>query len=208
MAGLLEFDDPGGCVDQGERVGEFGGRRERVGGAVHDEGGDADVGQMLGAQPLGFARRMQGIGREHQTVGQRRILGDGHRRLSAAVGVATDDERPVGLAAERRDGRDDPGPIGSRRRRTRRPLGASSSIRQIDPCDDEPAPAQFVGIGAQDRRGPVTAGTVGEHDDATRCALGPVDIGSDVVVLVGLHGHGPYRRTSCADRRRHPLTDS
>ena len=68
-----------GSGDGGHGPVELVGRAERVGGARHEQAGHVQGGEVLGAQPVGPARRVQRVAEQDQP-GRRQSLGHRHRR--------------------------------------------------------------------------------------------------------------------------------
>src|SRR5271165_1755963 len=64
-------------------------RAERIGGSVKEEARGFQPREMLHAQLLGLAWRMQRIGEEQEARGQLWLLRRENRRLPAAIGVAS-----------------------------------------------------------------------------------------------------------------------
>ena len=80
---------------------ELVGRGERVAGAGHEQDRHVDVGEVLDAQVVGLARRVERVA-EQDEAGDGFALGGQHRAHAAAEGPATDDQlgrvrpQPVG----------------------------------------------------------------------------------------------------------------
>src|SRR4029077_9840730 len=91
---------------------QFGDRAERIGGAVHEEGGEAEARKMLGAQPIGPSGWGQRGGTQEERLDQPRFVGRQHRRLTPTIGLPTEDDPARNDRPQRADGAGQPDAIG------------------------------------------------------------------------------------------------
>jgi len=80
---------------------------ERVAGTVNKQAWRAQLGKVSGAELVGLVRRMQGIGKKQEAVGELRLLGEKHGGLAPAVGMASDENAAGDLLFRERDGATD-----------------------------------------------------------------------------------------------------
>ena len=134
----LDRQDLGGSRDGPHRLAQLGDRAERIGGAVNEEGGNLQAREVLGAQALGFAGRVQGVGQQEESLDEPRFVGGKHRRLAPAIGLPAKDDLARNEGAQRGDGASEAGAVGGSLRWrgwTFRPFLAK---RQVDPQHREP----------------------------------------------------------------------
>ena len=182
---------------------------ERVGRAVGEHRRHGDAGQVLGARPLGLARRMQRVGEQRQHIDVGRLIGDHHRRHPAAVRVAARDDRALGQRAGQLDGLDDAGLVG-RGGSGRRALRPSPPVRQVVPHREPAAAGPLVADLLQQRRFPAAAGAVRQHDDTLGLAFGFVRDARDLLEVhassLNSADTGPWPWPNGYAARRHSVT--
>ena len=72
---------------------------------------------MLGAQPLGFAGRVQGIGKQQEALNQPGLVGGQHGGLAPAIGLPAEDDPAGDDGAQRGNSAAQSGTVGGGIRR-------------------------------------------------------------------------------------------
>ena len=84
---------------------------------MHEDRRELEAGKVLGAQPLGFSRRVQRIGKQEERVDEIGLVGGEQRRLAPAIGLPAEDDPAGGDLAQRGDRGAQPGTVGGGARR-------------------------------------------------------------------------------------------
>jgi len=161
---------------------------------------------MLGALLLGFARWMQGIGKQQQARDQVWVFGAEHAGLAAAIGMAGEKNSSPSLPQRTRQGWGtqslfhcgngilQSGAVAGGVARAGRAPGARLAIGEIAAQDGESGGGESLGQGDEQRSLGVRAGAVGQdHAVAVGCfrqMQEAADVGLDPVVNKFANGSG------------------
>jgi hypothetical protein len=96
---------------QSQSFAHFCGRAEGVFGSAHKKRRGAQVGEMRGARLIGFIRHVKRIRKQQQRVGKTEFFRCQHAGLPAAVGMASQHDRPVNGGTKKRRRRAQSGAI-------------------------------------------------------------------------------------------------
>ena len=86
---------------------------------------------MLGAQPLGFAGRMQRIGKQQEGIDQFGLVGGQHGGLAPAIGLPAEGDSARDDGAQGADSLAQPGTVGGGTSRRWRTCGTALAKRQV-----------------------------------------------------------------------------
>ena len=100
MTRAFDFEQLRQRWNQSDRAFHFLNRSERVARTVDEQDWGTQLGEMRGTQLLGFAWRMQRIGKQKEAIDKARRFGRQHTRLPAAVGMPTKPDLAMVLLAK------------------------------------------------------------------------------------------------------------
>ena len=152
--------------NQSEGFGELFRGTEGVAVAAREEGGDAELREMVSTAFGGSAGRMERVAEDEEAADEVGLLGEEHGGLSAAVGMAAEVDGETGFGGELSDGVGETGAVLGGARRVGRSGGFADAVGEVDAEDGPAEGGEGVGEGAQEGRVSVRAGAVGEDEGA------------------------------------------
>lgn len=105
MAGCFDGEELRAGRNQREGCGHLFERAGGIAASLDKESGRAEFGEVLGAELVRFARRMERIGEQEQRLGQAWLCCGKDRGLAASIGVASQKNTLCAVAAYRFHGR-------------------------------------------------------------------------------------------------------
>jgi hypothetical protein len=168
VAGLFESDKLVARGDGGERGLHFGDGAERVAGPMEKQRGCPQLIEMLRAELVRLARRMERVGEEQKRVGDAGCFGGENTRLAGAVGMTSEDNGPGHDFAHGFDGALQAFAIALRRATMRRAGRALLAIGKIAAQDVKASGGEGFGNGKQERRIAIGASAVGDDEGFLR----------------------------------------
>jgi hypothetical protein len=93
VAGIFESEEMVARGNRGERGLHLAGGAKWIASPMQKKRRRPQLNKVLRAELLGFARRMKRVGKQQQHFGEAGMFRGQHGRLTAAVGMASQDER-------------------------------------------------------------------------------------------------------------------
>lgn len=131
-------------------------------------------GEMPCARLIGIVRRMQGIGKQEQSIARARVVSREHRGLPAAIGMAGGDDALESFGAESIERGAHAGTVVRSYRRIGRAMGTPLAERQIEAQHRETRSTERIGNGNQQRGGAIPACSVRKRETGAAALGGPV----------------------------------
>lgn len=152
MRRSLDDNQIGARGNRNQRGAHFRDGSERVARAVNEQRRRPQLIKVRRAKPVRFARRMQRVGEQHQSICQTRVLGRGHSCLAPSIGMAPEKHPPGCKLPQRFCRASDAFAIARRLRRVRRSTAPFLPVREIEAQNQRPRLRKSLGDGFDQRR--------------------------------------------------------